>query len=53
MTKKHQKIENQQEQKQPTTPAVQVELTDEALGQGVGGVIAISKSTGKGFEGQD
>ena len=44
MANKNQKNEKQPEQQpseQPTTPVAQVDLTDEQLGQVVGGVIAI------------
>ena len=44
MANKQQKYQKQQEQQttpQPTTPAKPVELSDEELGQVVGGVIAI------------
>jgi hypothetical protein len=48
MAKKNERVQNQQKQQptpQPTTPAKPVELTDEALEQVVGGVIAIIKTT--------
>ena len=48
MANTNQKNEKQSEQQpsdQPTTPAKPVELSDEQLGQVVGGVIAIIKPT--------
>jgi mersacidin/lichenicidin family type 2 lantibiotic len=41
MTNENQKSEKKQEEKQPTTPATQVELTDEQLEQVVGGGVII------------
>ena len=53
MAKKHQKVQNQQEQQiapQPTAPATPLELTEEELEQVVGGSLTFNQppSTGPG-----